>query len=61
MPGDLVELEVLGRLVRGRVVSVDQDPNTLEWTRALVHGENGRGSYRRPVLELRRLKRDERG
>jgi hypothetical protein len=54
MPGDRVELEVLGRLTTGRVASVDQDPLTLEWTYVTVYGETG-GTYRRPPGELRRL------
>lgn len=55
MPGDRVELEVLGRLTTGVVASVDQDPHTLEWTYVLVYGENGRGTYRRRPSEVRRL------
>jgi hypothetical protein len=55
MPGDAVELEVLGRLVTGVVASVDQDPRTLEWTSVTVYGQDGRGAYRRAPGTLRRL------
>lgn len=55
MPGDRVEIEVLGRLVEGVVASVDQDPRTLEWTAVTVRMEDGGGSYRRRPCEIRRL------
>ena len=55
MPGDRVELEVLGRLTTGVVVSVDQDPVTLEWTYVNLTSENGRGAYRRAPRDLRSL------
>lgn len=53
-PGDRVELEVDGRLVRGRVASVDHDPVTLEWTYAFVHGDEG-GTWKKRHTELRKL------
>lgn len=60
MPGELVELEVLGRLTTGRVSSVDRDPVTLEWTYVVVFGETG-GTYRRKPEDLRLLPRPRAG
>lgn len=57
MVGDVVELEVAGRLTTGRIAAVDQDPVTLEWTYATVFGLDGRGSYRRRPCDLRLMPR----